>query len=64
MTITATARKWANKKQIAEYYGVTTRTIENWMTEGLPYHQAGKHKKVLFNLAECDEWMAGKKDAA
>jgi phage terminase Nu1 subunit (DNA packaging protein) len=64
-TTTFTRTQWLNKKEIAKHFNnVSTRTIENWMLEGMPYHQAAPHSKVLFDLEECERWYRSRKVAA
>jgi hypothetical protein len=46
-------RKLVNKKVIAERYGVTTRTIQEWMVKQIiPYYKPGYI--VRFDPVECD----------
>lgn len=47
---------WTNMKAVARYVGVTTRTIQLKMKEGLPYVRLG-HRCVRFKLAEVDAWL-------
>jgi excisionase family DNA binding protein len=54
---TADNRKLLTKPQLAERYGVVTRTIDNMMArKELPYLKLGK-KLVRFDPAETDEFI-------
>jgi excisionase family DNA binding protein len=47
-------RKLVNKRNIADRYGVSERTIQDWMEKGIiPYYKPGY--LVRFDPAECDE---------
>lgn len=46
---------YMTKHQAASYLCVTTRTVERWQHEGLPYHRVGG--KNLYRRAELDEWV-------
>jgi excisionase family DNA binding protein len=47
---------WQNKKQLADYYGCSTRTIENLMRGGvLPFVRIRRF--IRFNVIECDRVM-------
>jgi excisionase family DNA binding protein len=49
----------ATKSDVAEYYGVTIRTVEHWMSRGwLPYRKLGK--LVRMDLEECKVALAQK----
>ena len=48
------------KKQLARHFGVTVRTVENWMRRGcVPYYKLGKF--VFFRISDVhahwDEWF-------
>ena len=45
---------WLSKKSIAEYYDVTTRTIDYWCQRGMPFHQRQGRRK--FRVSECEGW--------
>jgi excisionase family DNA binding protein len=46
-----TADAMLTKEEIAKYFGITVRTVENWMTQGyLPYLRFGR--AVRFSLAD------------
>jgi hypothetical protein len=51
--ITTADRRFADKRTLAERYGVSSRTISNWMSTGLLAFF--KVKRVLrFDVAACD----------
>lgn len=43
------------KKGLADKYGVTTRTIENWQNDGLPYIK--RKGLLLYPVQLVDEWV-------
>ena len=45
---------WLSKKSIAEYYDVTTTTIDTWCRAGMPFHQFGPRRR--FRVAETEAW--------
>jgi len=46
--------RWVNKKDVAEHFKVSKRTVDNWMKRRLlPYIRTGKN--VRFKLSEADE---------
>ena len=53
-----------SRKQLAEHFGVSVRTVENWMQKGyVPYYRLDK--KVLFNLTDVQRhWDAGHRHGA
>jgi hypothetical protein len=44
------------KPDIAQRYKVSTRTIDSWMTQGLPYRKISS-KTVPFDPGETDAWV-------
>ena len=48
-----------NKLEEAERLRCTTKTIENWMLEGMP-HVKFSRRKTLFIPAEVDGWIAAR----
>lgn len=47
-----------NKKQVAEYFGVSERTINDFMKKGLPHFRVG-NKILRFKQSEADTWFEG-----
>lgn len=46
-----------SKKQVAEKYKVTERTISRWMkNQHLPYHKSKFNGRVLFKSEELEKW--------
>jgi len=46
--------QWVTKRDVAEHFKISVRTVENWMKKGLlPYIRLGKG--VRFKLSEADE---------
>jgi excisionase family DNA binding protein len=48
-------RRLVNKKRIARRFGVSERTIQDWMESKLPHYKVGY--LVRFDEAECDAAM-------
>jgi hypothetical protein len=46
---------WVGKAVISRRFGVSIRTIESWMRQGLP-HSRPSPRMVRFWPKECDEW--------
>lgn len=48
------------KKDVAEFLGISVRSVENMMTESqLPFYRLGT-RRVRFRLADVLEWMEEK----
>jgi phage terminase Nu1 subunit (DNA packaging protein) len=45
-----------NKEQLASRYGVTKRTVERFVVDGLPH--TGARKSLRFDPPEADAWLA------
>lgn len=54
---------WISIEEAAEYLGVKTVTVRNWIKKenGIPAHRIGKLWK--FKRAELDEWVKSGKSA-
>ncbi|BDH46400.1 protein convertase [Salmonella enterica subsp. enterica serovar Choleraesuis] len=53
-----------NKKQLADIFGVTVRTIQNWQEQGMPVARGGgKGNEVLYETSAVIGWYA-ERDAA
>lgn len=54
---------WIGLKEAAEYMGVTTETVRNWIKKqnGIPAQKIGKMWK--FKKSELDEWIKSGKSA-
>lgn len=52
---------WVGKRAVALHFGVSTRTIENWVRDhGMPHVKRFEHGHVKFRLGECDDWFRGR----
>ncbi|EFL4442152.1 terminase small subunit [Escherichia coli] len=52
-----------NKKQLADIFGASIRTIQNWQEQGMPVLRGGgKGNEVLYDSAAVIKWYA-KRDA-
>jgi hypothetical protein len=50
------------KQTFAAHYGVSVRTVENWMALGMPFRNP-TGRCVRFNLPEIEHWMAAQTKA-
>ncbi|MCH8041444.1 MAG: helix-turn-helix domain-containing protein [Nitrospinae bacterium] len=41
----------------ATWAGVSPRTLKRWLSQGLPYHQAGPRTKVLIRPADIEKFL-------
>jgi hypothetical protein len=48
-------RRLHTKNETARHYGVTTRTIDNWIKRDMPYRPCGGAKR--FDLDDVDAWL-------
>lgn len=54
----APVERFLSKPAVAEFYDVTTRTVDEWCRRGMPWHQRGSRRK--FRLSETEGWLAGR----
>ena len=48
-----------NKKQLADIFGASIRTIQNWQEQGMPVLRGGgKGNEVLYDSAAVIKWYA------
>ncbi|MCM5204392.1 terminase small subunit, partial [Escherichia coli] len=48
-----------NKKQLADIFGASIRTIQNWQEQGMPVLRGGgKGNEVLYDSAAAIKWYA------
>ena len=48
-----------NKKQLADIFGASIRTIQNWQEQGMPVLRGGgKGNEVLYDSADVIKWYA------
>ena len=52
---------YLNKKQVAEKFGISIPTVDNYMRKGMPFYKIGAGKLVRFNPDEVEKWMKDKK---
>lgn len=51
---------YKNKQQIAEFFGVSIRTVERWMASGCPVLRLGGEglgKRPRFRLSDVSAWI-------
>jgi len=46
---------WLNKKEIAEFLGVSWTTIDRWRKDGLPCFKKGR--EIMFKKDEVIKWI-------
>ena len=51
--------KFLKKKQVAEKFGISVSTVNNYMRQGMPFYKVGK-KLVRFIYEEVEKWIAEK----
>jgi hypothetical protein len=49
------AEPWLSKRQVAGYFGYSTRWVELRVRDGMPSQMIGGHRK--FRLSECELWL-------
>jgi excisionase family DNA binding protein len=50
---------YLSKKQVAEKFGISVSTVNNYMRQGMPFYKVGK-KLVRFIYEEVEKWIAEK----
>lgn len=55
------AERLLSKVELADHYGVSTSTVDNWARDGMPWHplrgRPGSRPKRKFRLSETDGWL-------
>lgn len=51
------AEPMVTKKEVAKHIRQTTRTVENWMSRGLPHYKLGA-RCTRFKLSEVEAFLA------
>ncbi|GLI36174.1 helix-turn-helix transcriptional regulator [Desulforhabdus amnigena] len=49
-------REYLDKKQLADYFGMSERTINHFLKKGLPHFRVGR-KALRFKRTEADVWF-------
>ena len=52
-------KMYLSKKQVAEKFGISVSTVNNYMRQGMPFYKVGK-KLVRFIYEEVEKWIAAK----
>ena len=47
---------YLNKKEIAEKFGISVSSVNNYMRHGMPYYRIGS-KLVRFDPEEVEKWL-------
>ena len=47
---------WVGKRAVAEHFGVTPRTVNRWMSAGMPYARKYPNAPCRFKLSEVERW--------
>ena len=48
---------YLDKKQVAEKFGISISTVNNYMREGMPFYKIGAGKLVRFDYDEVLKWI-------
>ena len=52
---------YLSKKQVAEKFGISVSTVNNYMRQGMPFYKMGG-KLVRFVSEEVENWMKQRKE--
>lgn len=52
---------YLSKKQVAEKFGISVSTVNNYMRQGMPFYKMGG-KLVRFVPEEVENWMKQRKE--
>ena len=47
------------KKEVAEHFGISVSSVNNYMRQGMPYYKIGS-KLVRFNPEDVEKWLKEK----
>lgn len=47
------------KKEVAERFGISVSSVNNYMRQGMPYYKIGS-KLVRFNPEDVEKWLKAK----
>lgn len=48
--------RFGDKRDLSKMFGLSTRTVSELMTQGMPFLKFGK-RRVRFDLPECRQWF-------
>lgn len=48
---------WRNTRQVAEHFGVSLRTVDRWISAGLPCWRPRRLGRTLLRLSVCEAWL-------
>lgn len=51
-------KEFFTKKEIAEIFNISERTIDRYRGQGLKFLQSGRNGKVLFKIEEVEKYLA------
>jgi len=52
-------RQWLSIDEVAKWFGVTTRTIHNYMTDGLVFYRFGA--TPMFDERDLEAWVESRR---
>jgi hypothetical protein len=54
-----TSEPWVSKRQLANHWGVSTKTVERRVVEGMPSRPPAESptNRRMFRISECDNWL-------
>jgi phage terminase Nu1 subunit (DNA packaging protein) len=47
---------WATKRQVAEHFQVSDKTVERWVAGGMPCIR-GRGRTLRFQIRACEDWL-------
>ena len=50
---------YLNKKELAERFGISVSSVNNYMRQGMPYYKIGS-KLVRFSSEDVEKWLKEK----
>jgi hypothetical protein len=50
---------WVSKRQLAMHWGVSTKTVERRVREGMPSRppEESPTNRRMFRISDCDDWL-------